>query len=54
MSFGAKLRIESDGNLTAEHDYITVTDCTYIIIYSAFETNYDIEKFDIDIFIPIW
>ena len=48
MSFGARLRIESDGKLAASHDYITVTDCTYIIIYSAFETNYDIEKFDID------
>ncbi len=48
MSFGAKLRVETDGKLSAEHDYITVTDGTYIIIYGAFATNYDVEKFDID------
>ncbi len=48
MSFGAKLKIESDGKLHAEHDYISVTNSTYIIIYGSFATNYDIEKFDID------
>lgn len=48
MSFGARLRIETDGTPTAEHDYITVTDGTYVIIYGAFATNYDVEKFDID------
>lgn len=48
MSFGAKLRIETDGKLSAEHDYITVTDGTYVIVYGTFATNYDIEKFDID------
>ncbi len=48
MSFGAKLKIKTDGKLSAEHDFITVTDGTYIIIYGAFATNYDIEKFDID------
>ena len=48
MSFGAKIKIETDGKLSAEHEHITVTEGTYIIIYGAFETNYDIEKFDID------
>ncbi len=48
MSFGAKLRIKTDGELTADHSTITVTDATYVIVYSAFETNYNIEKFDID------
>ena len=48
MSFGAKLKVESDGQLSAEHDCINVTDATYIIIYGAFATNYDVEKFDID------
>lgn len=48
MSFGAKLRIKTDGKLSAEHDNITLTDGTYIIIYGAFATNYNIEKFDID------
>ncbi len=48
MSFGAKLKIETDGTLSAEHDSITLTNGTYIIIYGAFATNYNIEKFDID------
>ena len=48
MSFGAKLRIKTDGEITADHSTITVIDATYIIVYSAFETNYNVEKFDID------
>ena len=48
MSFGAKIRIETDGKLTPDHDFVTVTDCTSVIIFGAFETNYSIEKFDID------
>ncbi|MBE6771408.1 MAG: glycoside hydrolase family 95 protein [Ruminococcaceae bacterium] len=48
MSFGAKLKIETDGQLSADHDFITVTDGTYIILRGAFSTNYDAEKFDID------
>ena len=48
MSFGGKMKIITDGTLTPDHEFITVTDCTYIILYGAFETNYDIEKFDID------
>ena len=48
MSFGAKLRIKTDGDLSADHSTITVIDATYVIVYSAFETNYDVGKFDID------
>ncbi len=48
MSFGAKLKIETDGTLSAEHDSVTVLDGTHIIIYGAFATNYNVEKFDID------
>ncbi len=48
MSFGAKIKVETDGILSAEHEYINVTDGTYIIIYGAFETNYDVEKFDVN------
>lgn len=48
MSFGAKLRIETDGKLSADHDSVTVTDCTYIILYGALATNYDVNRFDID------
>lgn len=48
MSFGAKLKIETDGTLCAEHDCLTVTDATYLVVYGAFATNYDINKFDIN------
>jgi len=48
MSFGAELRIKTDGELTADHSTITVADATYFIIYSAFETNYNVNKFDVD------
>ncbi len=48
MSFGAKLRVETDGELIASHELITVKDCTYLIVYGAFETNYNAEKFDVD------
>ncbi len=48
MSFGAKLRIKTDGELSTDHSTITVTDATYLIVYSAFETNYNAEKYDID------
>ncbi len=48
LSFGAKLKIESDGKLSASHDSVTVTDGTYVIIYGAFATNYDINSFDVD------
>ncbi len=48
MSFGAKLRIKTDGELSHDHSTITVTDATYLIVYAAFETNYDVNKYDID------
>ena len=48
MSFGAKLKIKTDGELSHDHSTITVADATYLIVYSAFETNYDADKFDID------
>ncbi len=48
MSFGSKMRVITDGQLNAEHSCVNVTDATYIIIYSAFATNYNVEKFDID------
>ncbi|MBP3328298.1 MAG: glycoside hydrolase family 95 protein [Clostridia bacterium] len=48
MSFGGKLKIVTDGTLTPDHEFITVTDCTYVVLYGAFETNYSIKKFDID------
>ena len=48
MSFGARLKIKTDGELSHDHSTITVADATYLIVYSAFETNYDADKFDID------
>ncbi len=48
MSFGSKLRIRTDGGLTADHSTITVVDATYVIVYAAFETNYNADKYDID------
>ncbi len=48
MSFGAKLKVETDGELSPEHDCITITNGTYLIIYGAFATNYNPEKFDVD------
>ena len=48
MSFGAKLRIKTDGQLSSDHSSVTVTDAMWIIVYSAFETNYNAEKFDVD------
>ena len=48
MSFGAKIRVRTDGKLSAEHDCINLTDGTYIIIYGSFATNYNIDKFDVD------
>ena len=48
MSFGGKLRVDTDGTLTNTHNTISVDGATYLIIYSAFATNYDVEKFDID------
>ena len=48
MSFGAKLRVKTDGEVITDHSSITVTTATYLIVYAAFETNYDVNKFDID------
>ena len=48
MSFGAKLHIDTDGALTGEHSEVVITDATYVTVYGAFATNYNIEKFDAD------
>ncbi len=48
MSFGAKIRIDTDGELSCEHSSITVANATYVTVYGAFATNYNIDKFDID------
>ena len=48
MSFGARIRVVSDGCMEERHDHIAVTDATYVTVYGAFATNYDAEAFDID------
>ena len=48
MSFGARIKVISDGALQERHDHISVTDATYLIVYGAFATNYNVDTFDID------
>ena len=48
MSFGARIKVISDGKLEERHDHIAVTDATYITVYGAFATNYNVAIFDID------
>ena len=48
MSFGSRLRVFTDGNISAEHSKILVDGATYVTIYCAAATNYSIKKFDID------
>ena len=48
LSFGSKMKVFSDGNLTADHKNIYVDGATYLVIYSAFATNYNVDKFDVD------
>lgn len=48
MSFGARLKIETDGERKMSHDFITVENATYLIVYGAFATNYNVKLFDID------
>ena len=48
MAFGAKLKIKTDGEISADHNTVTVIDATYLTVFSAFETNYDANKFTID------
>ena len=48
MSFGARIKLISDGETEEHHDRISVKGATYLIIYGAFATNYDVTAFDID------
>jgi hypothetical protein len=48
LSFGSKLRVVSDGALSDDKTNITVCDATYVIVYGAFATNYNVNKFDVD------
>ncbi|MBP3570573.1 MAG: glycoside hydrolase family 95 protein [Clostridia bacterium] len=48
LSFGARIKVISDGAVREHHDHISVTDATYLIVYGAFATNYNVDLFDID------
>ncbi len=48
MSFGARIKVISDGKLEERHDHIAVTHATCITVYGVFATNYNVAIFDID------
>ena len=48
MSFGARIRVRSDGVLSATSDSVLVSDATYLELYGVFATNYNLQKFDVD------
>ena len=48
IEFGSKIAVVSDGVHSAEKKTIKVNGATCITVFAAFETNYNIEKFDID------
>lgn len=48
MSFGARIKLISNGTLQERHDFIEVSNATYLIVYGAFATNYNVDIFDID------
>lgn len=52
MSFGARIYVDSDGKVTASKSSISVKNATFVTVFGAFATNYNVELFDIDESIP--
>ena len=48
MSFGAMMKVKTDGVLKENHDIIEVKDATYIVLYNAFATNYNVQTYNFD------
>ncbi len=48
LSFGARIYFDTDGSLACEDSAIVVTNATYLTLFGAFATNYNVEKYDID------
>ena len=48
MRFAAMLRVQTDGKTTLSQNAIKVEDATYFIVFSAYGTNYNVKKYDID------
>jgi len=48
LTFGARLKIETDGEKRRNHDSISVEMATELTVYAAFATNYNVNLFDVD------
>ena len=48
ISFGAQIKVQTDGVITANERVLSVTGATYLLLYGAFRTNYDVETFAFD------
>lgn len=48
MSFGARVCVVSDGEIKSGESCLNVKNATYVIIYGAFATNYNVLQYDID------
>lgn len=48
LEFGGRFHLVSDGVLSGRDTYVEVKNATYLIIYSAVATNYNVEKYDLD------
>ena len=48
MSFGARLYVDTDGTTYYDKTSLSVKNATYVTVYGAFATNYNVDKFDID------
>ena len=48
MSFGANIFVRTDGKLIDDKQQIIVHDATWLVVYGVFETNYNVELYDID------
>ncbi len=48
MRFGAQIHVTSDGQMSNDKTGINIINATQLIIYAAFATTYDVDKFDFD------
>ena len=47
-SFGAKIKVLTDGETFCDHSHVTVKNATYVEVRGAFATNYNVEKYNFD------
>lgn len=48
MCFGARLDVETDGEVTPDKKFLHIEGASYVLIRAAFATDYCVEKYDID------